>query len=375
MKKPVRIGVDATPFVRPIDGIGSYCQSLVKTASTLAPDLDWTFMGFRDDQIHATGFQKSAIIKHWLPRSLYRKVYKYLLPLSLHGEEINQLGLVFYPNFVCFPRVKSPAKKIVVVHDTAFLDCPEYVDDKTVRYLRKFVPKSITQAERIVCVSEFTKERLLFHYPDIKPDKTVVIPAAVDESRFLQTTQTSDNLGLPNDYVLCHGTVEPRKNLELAVAAYVGLPKKIRESTGLVITGSLGWKNTQILATIKKHQANRENIVLTGRIADDVLAAVMRKAKLFLFPSHYEGFGIPVLESLYCNVPVLASDIATNRLLLSDKLLLDRNDTSAWSKAIAELLTNKGEWQALLNTQQATAKNYSWESSAAKFVEIIRELI
>jgi glycosyltransferase involved in cell wall biosynthesis len=243
------------------------------------------------------------------------------------------------------PRIPT----VVTVHDLAVLRHPEAFPRWTKTYVPLVVPHVLRAAARIIAVSEFTASELEALL-DVPRSGIVVVPNAVDE------TFTTNGPAAEGEYVLAVGTLEPRKNLERAIEAAerVGLP--------LRIAGARGWGGVE---------ARRATWL--GEIDDAELARQYRGAQCLVYPSLYEGFGIPVLEAMACGIPVVASaGGATEEIAGGAAVLVDPLDVDSIAAGIDEAIGRRDE---LRPRGLARAGEFSWDESAARTQAVYRDVL
>lgn len=225
---------------------------------------------------------------------------------------IYQIDADFYL-FLAFPVPVLLFKKnmISAIHDICCWDCPETMNGLSKWYFRISHKIAIKKCKAIITISEFSKQRIVDKLK-FDEDKIWLVYCGVDE-KFInyKKSETWDEsvrvkYNLPNEYILSLSTLEPRKNIGLLIEAYSQLVTNENFDIPLVLAGRKGWKMDEVLSTIDIKVKDR--IIFTGFIDDNDLPAVYGNAKLFVFPSLYEGFGMPPLEALACGTKVLSSD-------------------------------------------------------------------
>ncbi len=172
--------------------------------------------------------------------------------------------------------------------------------------------------------------------------------------------------GLPGSFVLCTGTLEPRKNLLRLIDAFVALPDELRAGHELALVGPRGWEAEEIEQRVAAHSAV---VRVLGYVSDDDLAALYQSCTAFCYPSLYEGFGLPVLEAMTCGAPVLASDIPSLREVAGDAALyVDPLDTDAIRAGLERLLGSGDERGALAERGRGRAQEFSWDRTARELL-------
>ncbi len=287
-------------------------------------------------------------------------------PLELFTST-KSAGVVFYTNYVALPTIRR-RKIALAVYDLSFLDCPEFTQPVNLTYLRRFCPPSINSADLIITVSEFTKQRLLYYYPDMRAEiiVTPIPPIADTVIRSDMIPERLSSLGIrATKYIFYLGTIEPRKNIKQLVESYALLPQEIRDAYSLVLAGGKGWKDKEILEAIAAAIRAGCNIIQTGYISDEEKIALYCNARCFAMPSHYEGFGMPIFEAMQYDVPVAASDIPVFREVAKDAVLyFDKDNPKDIAEKLSLLLSDEKMQEKLIQSGRERLRAYSWEESA-----------
>jgi glycosyltransferase involved in cell wall biosynthesis len=250
---------------------------------------------------------------------------------------------------------------------------PETIQEPT-RRMVSALSDHLHAADRVFAVSAATKEDLVKHC-SIDARKVDVVYNGVS-GRFSRLTGSLEDVrvryGLPDRFVLFVGTVEPRKNLARLVEAFDHAARKITQS--LVVVGAKGWKTSGIYQAIQASPF-RDRIHLAGFVADDDLPAVYNLADAFVYPSLYEGFGIPVVEAMACGTPVVTSKVPALSEVAGDAaLLVDPLDPRGLAEAMERIVQDEALRATLRAKGLERAKRFSWDASAAQVVQCFREL-
>jgi glycosyltransferase involved in cell wall biosynthesis len=361
------IAVDSTALVRKkFDGISRYSKTLLdKFQEQYGDEYRLIGLGFIDDK-------PAPDRRILIPRRIYSGLFK-KLPLDWPAR--SELG--FYPNFVIYPlRAK---KSVVVVHDLAYLDRPNEVSPKNRAYLEKFVPRSIEKSAAVVAVSNFTKRRLIEAY-GVPADRITVVPNGVEVARFNNIDEEKNQAvkqkyQLPDQYILCFGSIEPRKNLSKTIEAYTSLDTATKNSYPLVLAGGGGWLNDEIMQKIEEVKQKGDPVITTGYIEDSDVPTVYRLAAVLLFPSLYEGFGLPILEAQASGTPVITSNISPMKDVAgSGALLVDPHKSESITSSLEKLLGSNSLRKKLVNAGLDNIQAYSWEESAEKLKRLFDKL-
>lgn len=281
-------------------------------------------------------------------------------------------------NYAVPPGVNG--KRVTFFHDMSYLSYPHTVSCRTRIWLRLCMKKSCRHADHIVTVSAFSKSEIV-KYLKIPAEQVTVIPCAVDHSVFHpdyekeQIRRARKKYGIRQEYFLYMGTIEPRKNLERLIGAYARLHRKYRKVPQLVLAGRKGWLCADIYKKAQKLGLG-QNILFTGYVAQEDSPLLLCGAKAFLFPSLYEGFGIPPLEAMACATPVVASNAASLPEVVGDAgLLVNPESEEEICGAMERMMYDTECRERLRKAGMERAGEYTWEKSAAMLMEVYRKLV
>jgi glycosyltransferase involved in cell wall biosynthesis len=316
----MRVGIDVSPLVQTRAGTARYLRGL------LAHN-DYEQLSFGGPSRLATVTRDLYWYPHGLPHEARKRGCSVLHCSTFRGP------------------VRSSVPVVVTVHDLAVLRHPGTFNQWTRRYSRLVVPRVARSARRLIAVSEFTRREIveLLHVPE---ERISVIPNAVD-SRF-----SPDGPAAEGDYVLAVGTLEPRKNLAAAQQAARRLGMELR------VVGERGWGGVDVDGWL-------------GRVSDERLAELYRGARCLVYPSLYEGFGIPVLEAMACGTPVVTSaGGATEEVAGGAAVLVDPRDPASIAEGIEQAAARREELRA---RGLERARGFTWERVAAETRRVYEE--
>ncbi|NLL68051.1 MAG: glycosyltransferase family 4 protein [Clostridiaceae bacterium] len=308
----------------------------------------------------------------WFYNTIYRllSVFFYI-PYQLFFGDDSDITMFF--NYIVPPGVKG--KKVVMIYDMVYKVYPETMRKRTLYMLNKSLIKSCNRADKIITISEFSKQEII-KCLGIEKDKIVVMPVGVDTSIYHpyykeeEICNVTEKYKLPREYMLYLGTLEPRKNLERLIQAYSLLKKEIPCVPKLVMAGGKGWMYEGIFETVKALQIEKD-IIFTGYIKPEDSPILMRGAKMFLFPSLYEGFGMPPLEAMACGTPVLVSNAASLPEVVGDAgLQVDPFSIDDIKNGIKLLIEDENKRSELSLKGIERAKLFTWDKS----VEIVQKV-
>lgn len=308
------------------------------------------------------------------PQKVYAKLH-YLglaFPFDLFQKPVD---VTIFPNYALWPTVKSKLK-VVTVHDLTFIKYPEVVEEKNLHYLKKIVPRAIHGADLVLTVSETVKQEIVDQF-EIAPSKVHVTPIPPVESFSTPSNRPiRETYKVPTEkYILFASTIEPRKNLETLLDAYTQLPEKIRGEYSLVIAGGMGWKSEAIKIKLEDLQEKYPNIITTGYYDQRDAAALFQQASVFVMPSLYEGFGMPLLEAMTGETPTIASDIPVLREVGGDaSLFFSPLSAGDLSEQLCSVLEDKELAKSLILKGIKNLERYSWNKVSHDLMKKLEEL-
>lgn len=383
-QKPLTVLFDATPLVGAHrTGVGYYTQGLIEALARKYPEnirltgYYFNFMGRKniDITLQAPNVTLKAI--RYFPGIIISPLSRVLgLQLPIEFFVFRKFDLQLFTNYVSFPTIRR-TPQLITIHDLGYLDHPEYVQVKNLRYMRRLVSICAHRASRILVVSYFTKARVEALLKPAAPVVVTPIPYIPAAQKSNTLSQKLLALGIrPGKYLLTLGTVEPRKNITGLIAAYEQLPASIQAAYPLVIAGGKGWLDEPILAAINSAKNRGVNLVQTGYVSDGDREALYKNARAFTLASHYEGFGMPVLEAMYHGIPTAVSDLAIFREVGDGAVLFfDAANTTAMTRRLLTILTQTDKRTELAKLSRARAQTFSWDSVAAITYNTIREAV
>jgi len=377
-----RIGIDVTAALTQGGGIGRYTRELV--AALVAADTahGYHFFAARPPQklpvpdpvpqAAHTHFHPAPLNERWL----YRIWYRLRLPLPVQWFT-GKLDLFHSPDFV-LPPVAGGIPTLLTVHDLSFLHYPHTFPEKLVTYLKKVVPWSVARATHVLADSEATRDDLLALW-GVPPQKVTVLYSGVN-GRFqpvtaypqLQELRRKYHLG-DTPYILAVGTIQPRKNYQMLIRAFAPVAEQFPHQ--LIFSGGRGWLYEEMMAEVER-QGLTERVKFIGFVDDADLPALYSDAALFVFPSLYEGFGLPILEAMACGVPVISSDASClPEVVGTAGQLLSPHEPEAWTEMMLTLLADPQKRSQLVGAGFQQARRFRWQRSAAQLLEIYTTLL
>jgi glycosyltransferase involved in cell wall biosynthesis len=284
----------------------------------------------------------------------------------------NSLDLYHSPNYVLPFFLKSPS--LVTIHDLITLDYPKLCKWESVLYFKLALPRSIKKANKIVTVSEKTKTDIQTRFKI--PNEKIVVTHLGISSIFRKTVdkEVLSYYSITDKYILFVGNIEPKKNLVRLLQAYNKLNLSKNLTHKLVISGRKGWKCKKVFSTVKKLKL-QESVIFTGYVPENDLPVLYSMADLFVFPSIYEGFGIPPLEAMACEVPILTSNTgALPETTGGNCLLVNPYNVNEIADGIHKLLVNEKLRKYYIEKGRNWVKQFTWERTAKKTLQVYNQV-
>lgn len=314
--------------------------------------------------------QRGDLQQIWtIPQRVYAKlVYYHLSPPLL----VRKADWLLYPNFYLWPTVRK-SKKAVIIHDLCYLRYPEYVEDKNRAFLDRVATDSIKKADLVLADSHFIADEIV-ELTGAPREKIHVLGVPVDAKDFESSqnkgfSRLTERYAIKKPYILSFGTLEPRKNLTTLVEAYCALPVEARDKYSLVLAGKWGWKVDDLRELINKKRQDGFDIITTDYVDHGDRATFYRNASFYAITTHYEGFGMPLLEALHCGIPTVAVDIPVLREVGGDACLWAKKEVGDVTSKLTELINSPDTAQRLSELGPAQSSRFSWADTAQKLID------
>ena len=367
----MRIGID----VRKLRdfGIGTYIRNLLRHLARLDRETEYVLLARPEDcaALRCIGENFRAV-----PESAgnYSVAEQLKIPLALRRERVD---LFHAPHYVLPPLAARPS--VVTIHDCIHLMFPQYLPSRLAfAYARASITLAARRATRVLTVSESSKRDIL-KFVDVPPEKIDVIYNAYDE-RFAVEPREEDVVRIRERYqlhdafVLYAGNVKPHKNLGRLIEAFQLVRSRGLDHLKLVLIGDDISKYAALRRAVHHHQLHKY-VRFLGYVPEETLAVMYRLAGVFVFPSLYEGFGLPPLEAMASGTPVVTSNVSSLPEVAGDAaLLVDPYDPEAIAGGILKVLTDAGVRRELRRKGLARAREFSWEASVRRVREIYQQV-
>lgn len=360
----MNIGIDARPLIEKKSGIGIYLKNLLDEILKIDEINNYflisdTNIYYENDNnnIYKIVFNKKCKI----PSTF---IYMYCWSKWLEKENIKLDSFWGTQQFMPL-NLPSNCNKVITIHDLAYRICPETVDKKNLMMMRLFSKKSLSESDEIICVSNYTKKMLKKYYGFVDKKKCNVIYESGNNdtsNNFIQVDSKADiKTVLDKKYILYIGNIEPRKNLEILLNAF----DLIKEKTDLelVVCGKYGWKSNDVLYRL----TNTEKVHYMNYVSDYEKNILLSRCYVFVMPSKYEGFGIPVVEAMQKESVVIVADNSSLQELVDPiELKFSTYDYFDLADKIIYLNEENEVYSNLKKYCSDRGKEFSWEIAADK---------
>ena len=376
-----KIFIDAVSLLSSLTGIGRYTYEISKKLHELSSssyELYFNY-GYRSKELYgyfdkpSQKYQKTKMFQNFrkkftVIKKLSRYYYKYKVIFYRTTYDI-----YFQPSFI--PNQNIKAKRVIcTIHDFSFLH-DDWHPKERVEYLKKNINLA-KKADHIITGSNFTKQEII-DYMQIPQDKISVIYHGVNHELYKpypqnELQETKAKFDLPKKFLLFVGSIEPRKNLLTLLRAYNLLTNEEKGELPLILVGFKGWSNQEIMQEIEK---NRDFIRYLGFVSDSELAHIYNLATVFIYPSLYEGFGLPPLEAMACGTPVIVSSVASLPEVCGDAAIyVEPTDHIDIKNKILVIAKDEKLREELSQKSKAQAAFFSWEKSAIEHFEVFEKV-
>lgn len=377
----MEIGVDVSLAVGQKAGVGQYSFNLVKELAkldiknqyTLFPffthiyDMDFKKFDFPRGENFKMKFENLS--DEWI-EMLWKKswIHKYKF---LDGLDL------FHSTTFCIPE-GFKGKVVSTIYDVSFKTHPEFHTAGNIKHCDNGTKQAIERADKIIVISEHTKNDLVEHYSC--PEEKIVVTHLGCDSKFRlieneeKKTEMAAKYGLKKPFIFNVGSIEPRKNIIGLIRAYAGLKDSYREEFDLVIAGGRGWLNSSIYKEVEKLEIN-DNVKFIGYVDEEDLPYLYNLAEVFVYPSFYEGFGLPILEAMVCGCPVITSKVSSMPEVGGEAVLyVDPKETGIIKEALESLLDDEKKRGEMIDVGFKQVKNFSWEKCAKQTLAVYNSL-
>jgi glycosyltransferase involved in cell wall biosynthesis len=369
----LHIAIDAHSVGTGLGGNESYATHLIEALAEIDGVNSYTLYVTRREAVERfTNRWPNFQVRATLPHTPFIRI-----PLTLGAELRKNPVDVLHVQFTAPPLAPCPV--VVSIHDLSFEHLPETFKWRSRTQLRLTVRRSARQAAQVLALSEYARSDIINTY-GISPDKVTAIPLAApahfapvtDDREFQRVRQT---YGIQSDYILSVGSIQPRKNLNRLIAAYSSLRRARPEGKlpQIVLVGKCAWLYDETLRTIKELGLSN-SVVLTGYVPETDLPALYSGALCFVYPSYFEGFGLPPLEAMKCGTPVIVGNKTSLPEVVGEAgVLVDPFDVDDIASAIASVIGDSNFRSQLRAKGLERSRLFDWRETARQTLAIYRK--
>ncbi len=376
----MRVGINAIALLSPLTGIGQYTKCLIRELAR-EDDIELHFFYARSwsRRVRETpllGVEHwKRLVKRFVPRpyQVSRAAQQWVFGA---GARLRKLDLYHDPNFLAY-RFDGPT--IVTVHDLSWIRYPQTHPPERVAVLNDLLPETLARAQHVITDAEFVRREVIDAF-GIKPGRITAIPLGVREEfrpRDMQEcrpTLAERRLSWRR-YLLSVGTLEPRKNLRLVLEAYAQLPAGLRALYPLVLVGMRGWGSLELESSLKP-LVESGSVRVAGFVSDCELAVLYAAARALVYPSLYEGFGLPPLEAMACGTPVIVSNSSTLPEVVGQAApIIDPYDPAELCERMRMLVEDDASWERYRAAGLDRASGFSWRRCAQLTADVYRRTL
>lgn len=381
--KQLKILIEGSPMFRSRSGVGQYVYRLFDALFALDKTQHYTIYGFMFmgkklfDPYQGRAYNISYRLVRWFPSKVLNVFSRRLFVPPIDLMTTSKPDLFVFTNFIR-PPLPLGSKSISFIYDLSFIYHGEHSDKKNRQIMTREAPKSARKSDAVVTISENSKNEII-KYCKIDPAKVHIVHPALDHKEYYPRTSVEQatvakKFEIKGEYILFTGTIEPRKNIIGVLNSYAELPQKIRDKYTLVLAGGKGWNDQEIYKRL--NELKPEKIIMTGYVADEDMPALYSGASLFVFPTLYEGWGMPVVEAMACGAPVITSNNSSMPEAGGDAaIFVDAQDTQNLTKQIERVLSDKKLAGDMVKKGIAHASKFSWEKSAKNLKKVIDQVL
>ncbi|WP_394884845.1 glycosyltransferase family 4 protein [Clostridium butyricum] len=375
----MKVSIELQPCLKKKSGIGVYTYELTKRLENFK-DIKFqgnifNFLNRNDIEQDIPDLTLNKNICSLFPYSIYRRIWR-CMPIKYNVLFRNDADIYQFFNFIVPTNISG--KVITTIHDLTYILYPETMDKKNRERLKKDMINTVNRVDYILTISENSKNDII-KYLNIPEDKITVIYPGVDEiykqvldEKHIEKIKRKYNI--IGRYLLYLGTLEPRKNIETIIKSYNDFIKSSDEDIKLVLAGKKGWLYDSIFNLVSEYGLEN-NVVFTDYVDDSDKPALYQGAEIFLFPSLYEGFGIPVAEAMASRTPVITSNSSSLPEVAGDSAIITEPlDYRKISESIKKILRDSNIRQKMIENGIKQVEKFNWDDSAEKLRKIYIDL-
>jgi glycosyltransferase involved in cell wall biosynthesis len=368
----MRVLIDFTQIPRKKTGVGIYAINLIHEISKRKPACDY-YITVQDDDLEFDLLNNSDIKVIKINNKIFRRlIFRFIfeqviLPIIALYHRIDLVHSLHYS----FPIACSFTKRIVTFHDLTFFKYPQlHLKDKRI-YFKFFISIAHLIVDKIIVVSESTKKDLTTFTATKSDIISVIYLGCKDLARNISQKEICEikrKYCLPEKYILFLGVIEPRKNIANLIRAFYSFQRDHKDFS-LVIAGKKGWHYNNVFHLAKQYNLDKQ-IIFLGYVDENDKDILIKGSKIFVYPSVYEGFGLPVLEAMNLGIPTIASDGSSiNEFAKGGALLVDTKDPKQIFDALKALVYDRRLYIEISEKSKLLSKKFTWENTAEQTIE------
>lgn len=369
----MNIGIDARLLGDKITGITRYLINVLEYLPHYDSKNNYSLFAYRKTKFDDNFYNHHLVKDSRLPRQIKEHFW---LNLSLPKLLIeNNIDLFFTP-YILVPLKRGSNRNVIVIHDVMTRACEQFFTSYYKKYMSLIVPQAIKRSDAIVTVSESAKQDIINYY-NVSPQKIIVMHLWTDD-KYKPLKQNSDEIvritekyGLPEKFILFVGAIEERKNIS-GILKISDILKSRGVNIKIVLIGNKGFGFDRLYYEIKKRN---DRVIYLNYVQENELPIMYNLAKVFLFPSYYEGFGLPPLEAMKCGLPVIAAKNSSLVEVVGEGgFLNDANDYESFADNITLLLNDKQEYISMKQKAVHQSEKFKPENEIVKLINLFNSI-
>lgn len=374
-KTMARVALELQPCCRIRSGIGTYtyelaCRLYEEDGLEFQGNI-FNFLGRNVNSRSLDGIPMPVVECKLFPYGVYRRIWNGIkIP---YDRLFPHSDLTLFFDYIVPPDIGGLV--ITTIHDLTPFRFPHTMKSGNRRRINEGLCRSIERSKCVIAVSEFTKREIISEF-GVSEEKIAVIPnAPCCSEKYVEFAQLEKKYRIHAPYILFFGTIEPRKNLTKLLKAYEHLKTEAGIPHKLVLAGGPGWNNEEIYSTAKGLSCAND-VIFTGFVSAEEKNTLYKNAAAFVYPSIYEGFGIPPLEAMHFGCPVITSDAASLPEVVGDAArLINPYDETSIAEGIFSVINNNEYARHLIRKGYQQEKKYTWDASAEKLKLLCKEVL
>ncbi len=349
-----------------LEGYGYFVQEIFKRLTKQYPEHEFYFLFDREydkEFIFSSNITPIIISPEARHALSFKFWYDVKLPLALRSVKPD---IIIQPYGFCSLTTNIP--QLLVLHDLAFIHYPQFISKQHLYYYKTFTAKFLEKASRIATVSEFSKEDIIQQYQIDESKIDVVYSAAKNIFQPIDVhhqQKIKEQYADGKDFFLFTGGIHPRKNLLNTLKAFSSFKKWQQSNMKLLVAGRLAWKYDDVLEKLKNFKY-RDDVVMLDYVEEEILAKITASAYAVLYPSYWEGFGVPIIEAMQSGVPIITSNVSSMpEIGGAAALYADPNESETIGREMLILYKNEIVRNSLIAQGKKQASKFSWDKTSA----------